>query len=214
MNRSTLRSILLAMVAFVGGLFAARALHESRSPPEPPRLQRATWLPGGGAALPRLALLDQDGRVFDGSAFAEHWTVVVFGFTACPDVCPTTLAALQRLQRALADLPPAQRAQLLFVSVDPERDTPQQLREYLRAFGPGIIGATGTAQGVAAAAQAFGIGYARVPQPDGSYTMDHGASAFIVGPGGSIVATSPAPHDAAVLGADYRAIVAAYQKSS
>lgn len=207
MSRRTLRIILLSMAAFVGGLFAARALF---APPAPPTLQRATWLPDG-QHLPRLALVDQDGKAFDGSSLAGRWTIVFFGFTSCPDVCPTTLATLARLTRELHDLPTDQQPRVLLISVDPERDRPEQLRGYVRAFDPGFQAATGTPQAVAGAAQAFGVGYARVSRPDGGYSVDHGSSLFIVGPAGSIVAASPAPHESRPLATDYRAIVAAYR---
>jgi protein SCO1 len=207
-NRRTLRIILLSMAAFVGGLFAARALF---APAAPPTLQRATWLPDG-PRLPHLALIDQDDKAFDGSSLSGRWTIVFFGFTSCPDVCPTTLATLARLTRELQDLPADQQPRVLLISVDPERDRPQQLRGYVRAFDPGFRAATGTQQAVAGAAQAFGVGYARVSRPDGSYSVDHGSGLFIVGPHGSIVAASPAPHDSQTLAVDYRAIVEAYRK--
>ncbi|MCC6172986.1 MAG: SCO family protein [Gammaproteobacteria bacterium] len=207
MSRRALRFLLLSIVAFVIGLFAARALLE---PSTPPKLQQATWLPGG-RPLPRLDLLDQDGRPFDGTSFTGRWTLVFFGFTSCPDVCPTTLATLAGVARRLADRPVGERPAVLLISVDPERDRPEMLGSYVRAFDPAFQAATGTAEGVAAAARAFGVGYVRVSRPDGSYSVDHGSSVLVVDPRGRIVAVSPYPQEPEALAADYLAIVDAHQ---
>jgi protein SCO1/2 len=133
---------------------------------------------------------------------------VFFGFTNCPDICPTTLATLAQLTRQLTDLPAGQRPAVLMVSVDPERDDAERLRAYVKFFDPAFIGATGDLQAVAAAAAAFGVPYAKVSLPEGGYTMDHGSGVFIVGPSGGIVAYLSGPHDAAVMARDFRKVVA------
>ncbi|MCP5470954.1 MAG: SCO family protein [Sinobacteraceae bacterium] len=205
MRRPALRILLLAAAALIVGLFAARALLQ---PTPPPQLQQATWLPGG-RPLPPLDLLDQDGRPFDGTAFTGRWTLVFFGFTSCPDICPTTMVTLADVVRRLADQPAAERPAVLLISVDPERDSPARLRNYVQAFNPAFQAATGTEEGVAAASRAFGVAYMRVPQPDGGYSMDHSSSVLLVDPRGHIVAIHPAPLTSETLVADYLAIVAA-----
>lgn len=207
MSRRALRLVVLSLVALFVGLFAARALLE---PPTPPKLQQATWLPGG-RPLPPLDLLDQAGRPFDGAAFKGRWTLVFFGFTSCPDVCPTTLAALTVAVHRLADRPVDERPAVLMISVDPERDRPEMLGRYVRTFDPAFQAATGSAAGVASAARAFGIGYQRVSRPDGSYSVDHGSSVLMVDPRGRIVAVSPSPLEPEALAADFLAIVAAHR---
>jgi protein SCO1/2 len=200
-----LRLVLLIIVAFAGGLLVARMIVPPRA--EPPATERATVLPAA-RALPALDLVDQDGRPLPPEFFAGHWTLVFFGFTQCPDVCPTTLATLAQVRRQLADLPPAEQPRTLLVSVDPERDPPQRLAAYVRFFDPSFLAATGTAEATAAAAAAFGVPYAKVPTPEGGYTMDHGSGLFVVGPAGGIVAYLSAPHEADVIARDYRKVVA------
>jgi protein SCO1/2 len=211
MAARSIKILALAIVAFAVGAFLAHMLVPS--PAEPPHTERATVLPAP-RPLPALALIDQDGRPLAPDFFKGHWTLVFFGFTACPDICPTTLATLANAVRSLADLPEAQRPRVLFITVDPERDDPARVASYVRFFDPSFMGATGSAQAVAEAAAAFGVPYAKVSLPDGGYTMDHGSGIFLVGPSGGIAAYSSAPHDATVLARDYRSIVAAAGSAS
>jgi protein SCO1/2 len=200
-----LRIAVLAIVAFAAGLLLARLLTPQR--PEPPPTERATLLPAP-RELPPLELVDQDARPLPPDFFTGHWTVVFFGFTQCPDICPTTLATLAQVRRQLADLPAAEQPRVLLVSVDPERDPPDRLAAYVRFFDPSFMAAMGSAEATAAAAAAFGVPYAKVSTPEGGYTMDHGSGLFVVGPGGGMVAYLSAPHEAATIARDYRRIVA------
>jgi protein SCO1 len=191
----------VAIVAFAVGAILARGwTGQSRAPAHatelvPPR------------PLPEVALTDQDGKPLDAAFFRQGWTLVFFGFTRCPDVCPTTLATLARTHAALADLPLAQRPRVLLVSVDPEHDEAPLLRDYVRRFDPTFDAATGDPDAVRAFAAAFGTPYAKVALSEDAYTMDHGAGVFLVAPDG-IAAYSGAPHDAAVLASDYRLVLA------
>ncbi|MFO1393513.1 MAG: SCO family protein [Steroidobacteraceae bacterium] len=204
MSARFLRIAILAIVAFAGGLLIARAVF----PPRPTvSTERATVLPGA-QPLPALDLVDQDGRPLGADFFEGHWTIVFFGYTSCPDVCPTTLATLAQAMKAMADLSPAERPRVLLVTVDPERDDPARLAAYVRFYDPSFLGATGTPAAVAAAAAAFGVPFAKVTLPEGGYTMDHGSALAIVGPRGAIVAYSSAPHEAQAIERDYRKIVA------
>ncbi len=200
-----LRIVILAIVAFAGGLLVARALLPSRA--GLPQTERATVLPSP-MALTDLALVDQAGAPLGADFFKGHWTIVFFGFTSCPDICPTTLATLSQAMRQLADLPAAERPRVLLITVDPERDDPAQLAAYVRFYDPAFLGATGTPQAIAAAAAAFRVPYAKVALPEGGYTMDHGSGIFFVGPAGGIVAYSSAPHDATTIARDYRKLLA------
>jgi protein SCO1/2 len=171
-----------------------------------PRTDRATVLPEP-RPLPALALTNQDGQPLGADFFKGGWTFVFFGFTACPDICPTTLATLKQVTGQLADLPAAQRPRVLLITVDPERDDPKRLSAYVKFFDPAFLGATGDAKAVADAAAAFNVPFSKVSLPEGGYTMDHGSGIFIVGPSGGIVAFSSAPHEAASLARDYRTVV-------
>jgi protein SCO1/2 len=204
MRNRTLGIAILAIVAFAAGLLIARSLERPHAAPV--HTERATVL-DTPRALPALSLVDQDGRPWGTDRFSGRWTLVFFGYTSCPDICPTTLATLVQVRKALADLPPAEQPRVLLVSVDPERDDPARLAAYVRFFDPSFEGATGDAGSVAAAAAAFGVPYLKVSVPGGGYNMDHGSGLFLVGPDGQLVAYSSAPHDAAVLARDYRSIV-------
>ncbi len=162
-----------------------------------PRLASGTWLPQG-KPLGELRLTDSSDRPFtrhdlDGPA------LVFFGFTSCPDVCPATLAMLAQVRRGAAL--PALR--VLFISVDPQRDTPAVLASYLRAFDPAILGLTAAAPAIARLAADFGVAVHRVELPGGEYTMDHSAVVFLLD-GARIAAIFTPPFDAAKLSADLR----------
>ncbi len=128
-------------------------------------------------AAPPLRLTDQDGRPFDLASLRGTHVFVFFGYTHCPDVCPTSLADLRDALKA-SPIP----ARVVFVTVDPERDTPAALKQYLGYFNAGFIGLTGTAQQIRAAADAWGVQYARVdPEPGASgYAMAHTADTYLV----------------------------------
>jgi protein SCO1 len=206
-----LRRALIVIVAFALGLFLARAFLSPREVPVP-ATERATILPQPRTLAP-LDLVDQDGRPLPGDFLRDHWTVVFFGFTQCPDVCPTTLTTLAQMKKELADLPAAQQPRVLLVSVDPERDTPAILKPYVTFFDPAFLGATGTLAATDQAAAAFAVPFAKVSLPSGGYTMDHGAGLFIVSPAGAIAAYSSPPLDAAVLARDFRKVVQYFEES-
>ena len=146
--------------------------------------------PGGGPAFKaidvsgadfgrELALPDAEGRPRSLADFRGKVTVIFFGYAQCPDVCPTTLAELAEARRALG--PAGQDVQGVFVTVDPERDTPEMLRDYVRAFDPSFVALRGSPEQTREAAKAFKIFYAKVPgKTEGSYTVDHTAGAYIL----------------------------------
>ena len=207
--RPLLRYALAAIVAFGLGLFLARVFVK---PQEVPVTENATILPQP-RALPPLDLVDQDNHPLPGDFLRDHWTLVFFGFTQCPDVCPTTLTTLAQMKRQLADLPAGQQPRVLLVSVDPERDTPAILKPYVTFFDPSFLGATGTLAATTQAATAFSVPFAKVPLPGGGYTLDHGAGLFMVSPAGALAAYSSPPLDATVLARDYRKVVQYFEES-
>jgi protein SCO1 len=128
-------------------------------------------------------LVNQDGRPVDQTLLNGKWSLVFFGFTYCPEFCPTTLAELAAVQQRLGDK--ADDLQIVFVSVDPERDTPQQLKDYLSSdgFPKGTIGLAGTPEQVAQAAKAYRAYYEKVGEGEG-YTMNHSLTVYLMGPDG------------------------------
>ena len=123
-------------------------------------------------------LTDQRGRAVTERDFRGRPMAVFFGFTHCPDVCPTTLTDMTNLMNALG--PTAERMQWVFVSVDWERDPPQAMADYLTAFDPRITGLSGTEAQIREVAQSFRVYYRRIPLEGGGYTMDHSASIFLL----------------------------------
>jgi protein SCO1/2 len=202
---------LFAIVAFVLGLVLARLALAPRGSPIPPT-ENATILPTP-RELPALDLVDQDGQALGPGFFRDRWTLVFFGFTHCPDVCPTTLTVMAQAGKQLADLPEDKRPRVLLITVDPERDTPPRLKEYVRFFDASFGAATGTLAGVEQAAGAFAVPFAKVPLPGGGYTMDHGAGVYLVAPSGSIIAYSSPPLQPDVIARDYRTAVQYFEET-
>ena len=128
-------------------------------------------------------LVDQDGRPVDEKILNGKWSAVFFGFTYCPDVCPTTMQALGAAKRQLG--PKGDKLQVVFITVDPERDTPAQLKTYLSndVFPKGTIGLTGSPEQVAAAAKAYRVYYKKNGEGDG-YLVDHSTAAYLMNPKG------------------------------
>ena len=128
-------------------------------------------------------LVNQDGRTVDQTLLNGKWSLVFFGFTYCPEFCPTTLAELAAVQQRLGDK--AKDLQIVFISIDPQRDTPRQLKDYLSSdgFPKGTIGLTGTPEQVAQAAKAYRAFYQKVGEGE-TYTMNHSLTVYLMGPDG------------------------------
>ena len=160
--------------------------------------------------LPEFALVDQDGAAFGTDRLGGRWTFLFFGFVNCPDICPTTLATLAAVRRALADLPAGEQPGVALVSVDPARDTPPLLERYVSHFDPSFIGLTGTPAKLDELAQDLGVAVFVGPEDaEGNYSVDHSAAVFLVDPEARVVALFNTPHDAATIARDYRRIVTA-----
>jgi protein SCO1/2 len=123
-------------------------------------------------------LVDQHGRAVTDRDLKGKPTVMFFGFTYCPEVCPTTLAALTAWMKALG--PDADRLNVVYVTIDPERDTPKQLALYLSSFDPRIRGLTGTPAQIAQIAHEYGVYYQKVSLAGGGYTMDHSSAVYLM----------------------------------
>lgn len=136
-------------------------------------------------------LIAQDGRMFDSAELKGRPYALFFGFTRCPDICPTTMLEMSQHLAALG--PAADRLKVLFVTVDPERDTPDLLKDYLSAFDTRIVGLTGTAAEIAAVAKSYRAFYEKVPSKagakEGDYTMNHAASVYLMDANGKFMGT-------------------------
>jgi protein SCO1/2 len=196
MNRSA--AIVIGCAALVlAAVVALRVARQPRTLSVPPALVgvlRAMPQP-----LPELRLHDQSGAAFSREQLAGRWTLLFFGYTSCPDICPTTMATLAQLTAELrrrGEPPP----QVVLVSVDPVRDTPERLAAYVAHFDPMFLGASGDDAALGVLAQAVGAMYQRdPPDPDGGYQVAHSASIFLVDPQARAVAAFPPPHQPVAL---------------
>jgi len=150
--------------------------------PDPPALQPFT-------------LTDAAGEPFGLERLRGRWTLLFFGFTHCPDVCPTTLAELAAAQTTLRDHPRyGERGRIAFVSVDPERDDAATLRAYADFFAPDMIAATAPEDTLRRLTRALGVVFMKVPQGGDAYTMDHSAGIFFISPDLHLVSVLTPPH--------------------
>ncbi|HVE54253.1 MAG TPA: SCO family protein [Ramlibacter sp.] len=186
-----------------------------------PTLAGCDWLPGlgakptfrstdvTGATFARsLELPDVDGRTRTLADFAGKVTVVFFGYTQCPDVCPTTLAEMARVRKELGK--EGERLHTVFITVDPERDTPEVLRAYVTHFGPGVTALRGTPEQTTAVAKEFKVFFAKsAGKTPGSYTMDHSAASFVFDRAGKVRLYVPYGGDPKNLAADLKQLLAA-----
>jgi protein SCO1 len=191
----TVRSIriLAISVAFVAGLVACAGLALLLAGPA---VQQVAAIGGP------FRLTDQNGRTVTDEDFKGHPFLVFFGYTHCPDICPTTLFEISEMLRALG--PDADRARALFITVDPERDTAAVMKDYLSNFDPHVEGLTGDPAQIAAVAKAYRAYYKKVPLDDGSYTMDHMAVIYLMDKDGRFVSTFSLKRTTEAAAADLR----------
>jgi len=183
-----------ALCAALGGYWLAQQLDRAS-----PRLASGTWLPQP-KAVRDFRLTDTTGRTFSRAELAGAPTLVFFGFTHCPDLCPTTLMTLSQVRQRAA----LKGLRVLFVSIDPQRDSAPVLGTYVHAFDPAFLGLTGEPGSILALAADFGVAVNRVPLPGGDYTMDHSAVVFLLDARARIAAIFTPPLDAAALASDLR----------
>jgi protein SCO1/2 len=166
------RIALVGLVTIAAGLAGVAAFELRSHAASATAYQSSTRLGGP------FTLVDQHGRAVTDRDLRGKPTVMFFGFTYCPEVCPTTLTALTAWMKALG--PDADKLNAVYVTIDPERDTPKQLALYLSSFDPRIRGLTGTPAQVAQIAHEYGVYYQKVPLDGGGYTMDHSSAVYLM----------------------------------
>jgi protein SCO1/2 len=201
---SAARWLLAVGVALaLSGTFLAWRHWPAPAPALPPsgQLPSATRI-DDAKPLPAFELHGSNGRLTNADLLG-HWTLLSFGYTFCPDICPTTLATLKDVKARLAARG-ALAPQVVFISVDPARDTPEQLASFTRFFDPTFIGATGSDAELSALAKHLGVQYQRHDGEDKRhYTVDHSAVVYLIDPEGRLKATFSWPHDPATMAAEY-----------
>ena len=205
--------ILFAAVAAISltlGYWLSQSKHQDGLPAIPNEFE-ATVFPEARDLVP-FKLLDQDGQAFTPDSLKHKWNLLFFGFTHCPDVCPTTLKVLQDVWSELP-APVRDRTRVLFVTVDPNRDTPAIIKDYVQFFNPAFMGITGNLGQITAFTRSIGILYEYVSKGDGknNYGVNHSAQIILIDPQARLRAVFPAPHDPDELRKNYQTIVDFYK---
>ncbi len=208
-TKRTARLAMLAIVALLAGVTASWLMSHTPADKSPAlELQAGTALIGQTRPLPPFTLLDHSGQPFGNEQLNGKWSFMFFGYTHCPDVCPTTMSTLNETMGNIARNGDDQNTQVIFVSVDPERDKLEQLDGYVRYFNPDFIGLTGTPAALKGLTNDLGILHLKVPNPNdpNNYLVDHTASILLVGPQGQLLALFGAPHQASKLADDFHTL--------
>jgi protein SCO1/2 len=194
------------LLAAAGAAALALAGCEPGASPGSKQVFRGVDITGADYAR-TLSLPDQTGTVRSLSDFKGKVVVVFFGYTQCPDVCPSTMAELAQIKKAMGK--DGERVQGVFVSVDPERDTPEILKGYMASFDGSFVALRGTVDQTKAAAKEFKVFYGKVPgKTEGSYSVDHTAGSFIFDPAGKVRLFVRYGSGAEALTADLKALLA------
>lgn len=195
MNRINKPSATFALL--IAGALALAGCNAAAPGAEPPL--------AGAAIGGDFALTASDGRTVQWDDFSGKYRVVYFGYAFCPDICPTDMQRVAQGLKVLKASDPAKAAKIqpIFITIDPERDTPQVVGEFAAAFSPDIIGLTGTPDQIAATAKAFKVFYAKGEVVEGGgYLVDHSAITYLFGPEGEPLATLPTDQGADAVAAE------------
>jgi protein SCO1/2 len=206
-SRHILKGVIIALLATAAGIWSARLVLQRSEPQDD---LSATRFPVAREVQP-FELVDHNNVVFNNASLQQRWSFMFFGYTYCPDVCPTTLSVLNSVAQRLQDLDVDVR--FIMVTVDPERDTPERLAEFVTYFNGDFIGVTGTDEGLEQLTRQLGILHVRVQPEPGSegYLMDHTAAVFLFDPDGRYHAVFSPPLSAEKIAGDFRKMLQAYQ---
>ncbi len=203
MNSTLIKSLVIAglVLATVGTWLTARnALHT----PQPPGMLKTVTEFTDGNPLPAFSLNGPKGT-FTNADLAGKWSFIFFGYTQCPDVCPTALSLMKGLKNAV---PPAPTWQVVFVSVDPQRDTRELLDQYMAAFDPAFIGLNGDDAALQPLLKDLGVFNRRNDEKDKKhYTVDHSAGIYLIDPQGRLAAVFSPPQELGAMTADFQRII-------
>ena len=198
----------LLVLALAVGVLAGYLTFNSRRPP-PPHID--ALLLHAPKALPDFTLTDTAGKTLDKDRLMGRWSLLYFGYTHCPDACPTTLAALDKMQRYLGSLPSDKRPQVYFISVDPKRDAPKLLGDYALYFNPGFLAATGSLDALRTLTVPLDIEFSYdKPDAKGDYAVNHSTAVILVDPDAEETALFVPPLDPKRMAGDYLSILKYY----
>ncbi len=179
---------------------------------QPIQLEAGTWFGEQARALPDFELIDQNGETFTGDDLLGKWQLLFFGYTHCPDICPNSLQTLADTIKAFDDRDISDALQVIFVTVDPERDSPEILKSYVEYFNPSFIGATGSTENLDQLTRSIGISYLRNQQgaDETNYEVAHSTAFVLLNPSVEFAAVFSAPHDSRLLASDLTKIIQRY----
>ena len=205
-SRHILKGVIIALLATAAGILTARLVLQRSDVQDE---LSATRFPVAREVQP-FELIDHNNVVFNNASLQRHWSFMFFGYTYCPDVCPTTLSVLNSVAQRLQDLD--EDIRFIMVTVDPERDTPERLAEFVTYFNGDFIGVTGTDEGLEQLTRQLGVLHVRVSPEPGSegYLVDHTAAVFLIDPDGHYHAVFSPPLAAEKIAGDFRKMLRAY----
>lgn len=203
MNKSSIAAV--AIVALISGLAISWFIQNSKSI----QLEAGTWFGEQARLLPEFELVDHDNRKLTRASLEGKWNLIFFGFTHCPDICPAGLQTMSEMVEAIDDPDVRSALQVYFVSVDPERDKPEVLRDYVTYFNRDFVGATAAMEDLRPFTRSLGIMHEiHKPSPDAEvYDVGHSAAIVLINPRAEFAGLFGAPHDAMKLARDMTRIV-------
>lgn len=186
--------VLVAIICLMVGIIVARVMRAPEFTPQQ-LYQMGAVIKQDSKKLADFSLVDHQGKRFDNERLKGKWSLLFFGYTYCPDVCPTTMALLSRLQGQLEGTEAEGKTQTVLLSVDPERDTPEKLAEYVKHFNEDFIGVTGELEEVFSFARDLNSMFAKAPlDEEGGYLVDHSMSIMLINPEGEQHGFLRSPH--------------------
>ena len=211
-KRKKLIGLGLAAVLLVSGVLLALANVDRRPIPEALR----TVLVKKPVTLDAVTLIDHHGSAITTDWFTGHWTFVFFGFTHCHDICPATLAQMAAIDKHIVkDYPAAPEVRYLFIGVDPQRDSQEQLKNFVSGFGSNFFGATGDLSRIGALERQFSVFHrTKSANSSGDYQVNHSAEMFVVDPAGRIFARFVPPVDPSVAARQFALLADVYAKAN
>ena len=207
----SLNILLAAVAAFAIGIIFYSYQNSQSNSSIAAKLQKATSLHSNPRELPIFSLTSHSNTDFSNQDLIGSWNMVFFGFTHCPDVCPLTLSTLDQVANELASFKNIPRS--IFISVDPKRDQPEKLKQYVEHFNHDMVGLTGEKQQIDKLTQSIGAIYAIADNSSENYLVDHSAHIFVTAPNGKMVALFSTPHDAKTIANDFKLISKLYEKN-
>lgn len=203
MNKSSIA--IVALLALIGGFSISWVISSNK----PIELETGLWFGEQARALPEFELVDHDGQALNRTSLTGKWSLMFFGYTHCPDICPASLQTMSDMVKAIADPDVVDALRVYFVSVDPERDNSEVLASYVTYFNPDFTGATAITEKLNLLTRSLGIAHVIRNKVEGnpSYDVDHSSAIVLINPKAEFAGLFSAPHDALAMARDLTRIV-------